>query len=244
MHYYIDGYNLLFRLTSSKDKLQDERQALIQDLNKKISVLKFNVSLVFDATFQIGDRHRSHFDALEILFTAYGETADRYILDELFHLKNTPQTVVTSDKHLAWKAHHLGAHTESVEEFFKRLNRLYHKKKNVSENLKKKEFLSSVRVTSLPTLLPVENFSQEKLSSSCCDDYLQVFEEKWQVLNQEQEKIKEQKKNKKKATRQPRQPLLPFQSSPPLQIKTKTEEERWLKIFEASESYPPQFPNS
>ena len=57
--------------------------------------------------FKLASRTRSHYDELEILFTAEGETADEYIIDEI---KNHPhpqqETVVTSDKKLAWHVRH------------------------------------------------------------------------------------------------------------------------------------------
>src|SRR4051794_8621543 len=76
MHYLIDGYNILFRLLHGSDDLQSQRQAFIYDLNKKISLINLDVSIVFDSTFQIGGRSRTHYDALEILYSAEGETAD------------------------------------------------------------------------------------------------------------------------------------------------------------------------
>ena len=80
MHYFLDGYNLLFRLLHNGEDLQSQRDSIIFDLNKKFSLLKLNASIVFDSAFQIGGRTRSHYDALEILYTAKRETADEYIL--------------------------------------------------------------------------------------------------------------------------------------------------------------------
>ena len=43
MHYFIDGYNLLFRLCMDSEDLQSQREAIIHDLNKKISLIKMDV---------------------------------------------------------------------------------------------------------------------------------------------------------------------------------------------------------
>ena len=103
--------------------MQSQRESIIYDLNKKISLIKLDVSIVFDAAFQIGGRRRSHYNALEILFTGEGETADEYIIDEIKNHPNPHQeTVVTSDKKLAWHIRNSSAHTESVEEFMLWLN--------------------------------------------------------------------------------------------------------------------------
>ena len=60
------------------EELQKQREAVISDLSKKISLLKLDASIVFDAAFQIGGASRTHYNDLEILFTAEGETADEY----------------------------------------------------------------------------------------------------------------------------------------------------------------------
>jgi uncharacterized protein len=244
MHYYIDGYNLLFRLTDDKENLQSERQALIYDLNKKISAVKWNASLIFDATFQLGGRDRSHFDALEILFTAFGETADEYILDELSRIRYPNQeTVVTSDKRLAWKVRHLGAHTESVEDFFDRLNRSY---KNKTGPLKSKKKSSLPELSkSVPSPSPILNMPAIDASvSEYSDYYLQVFETKWQNLNQQQEAAKRLKKSQQPTKRQPRQRSSSFLLSKAPEIQAQTDAERWLKVFETPDVHPPQFPNT
>ena len=37
MHYFIDGYNLLFRILRAGDNLQKQREEIIQDLEIKIN---------------------------------------------------------------------------------------------------------------------------------------------------------------------------------------------------------------
>ncbi len=135
MHYFIDGYNLLFRFPYDEDNLQNQRNAIIQDLNQKISMVKINVSIVFDAGFYTGDRTKMHYNYVEILFTAKGETADEYILDEIKnHSHPQQQIVITSDKTLAKLVRSYSARTESVEEFMLWLNQAY---KNKMRRLKK-----------------------------------------------------------------------------------------------------------
>src|SRR5947208_15902015 len=130
MHYYIDGYNLLFRLVPAVDNLRKERESIILDLNKKVLLLNLDISIVFDSTFQEGERTRSHYQGLEILFTAEGETADEYIIDEIKHTpKPHLETVVTSDKKLASIIRRNSGHTESIEEFLLWLNKAYQNRK-------------------------------------------------------------------------------------------------------------------
>jgi len=238
MHYFIDGYNLLFRLKIDAKDLQTQRQALIYDLNQKISPTKLEVSIVFDATFQKGDRSRSHFNHLEILFTASGETADEYILDMLSHLNNPQQkTIVTSDRGLARQARDLGAQTESIDFFFTRLNRLY-KNKQRSSDLKKIPPPSSlpIKKQSKP-LLPQADSPLEAYSNY----YLEVFEAEWQELVQQ-----DILKRRPKATpgRRPKRVKPAFPELPTPEINASTEMERWLKTFESLNDHSSQFPNS
>lgn len=232
MHYFIDGYNLLFRLSHDSEDLQSQREAIIYNLNQKISAIKIDVTIVFDATFQMGDRMRTHYDQLEIVFTAEGETADEYIMDEIKnHAHPQQETVVTSDKKLAWRVRNRSAHTETVEEFNVWLNRAY---KNKSRQLKKEKH----------TIVPVPNLKttsrslvppKEAALEAYTDYYTQLFESKWQKI-QEEEKRKQTSitstSTKKQLPRKPKQRQDPFQTSLSLEEKAATENERWLKIFE------------
>jgi predicted RNA-binding protein with PIN domain len=256
MHYFIDGYNLLFRLLHGSGDLQSQREAIIYDLNKKISLIKLDVSIVFDAAFQIGERTRSHYEALEILFTAAGETADEYILDEI---KNNPdprqEIVVTSDKALAWRARSCAAHTESVEEFMFWLNRAYKNKiRQVKKEKHKRESAAAPATQTLPihrpsppgprsfphpstprSLIPPKDAPLEAYS----DYYMQVFESEWkEILQKEELRKKQMTASSATQKRPPRKPKLrrdPLATPPTTEAteeKAATEMERWLKIFE------------
>ena len=129
MHYYIDGYNLMFRVLRAGDNLQQQRESIIKDLSQKIQSVGLNATLVFDAQYQSSESVRSHIKDLEIYFTDHGESADDFILKQI-RLDKYPQhhIVVTSDKKLAWLARIKGSQTESVEDFFKQLNNRYKNK--------------------------------------------------------------------------------------------------------------------
>lgn len=191
MHYFIDGYNLLFRLLHGSENLQSQREAIIYDLNRKISLVKIDVSIVFDSTFQMGGRTRTHYDQLEILFTAEGETADEYIMDEIKnHAHPQQETVVTSDKKLAWRVRNRSAHTETVEEFILWLNRAY---KNKLRQLKKEKHKVVTPPSSSPkrnsrSLVPPKDAPLEAYA----DYYAQMFEAEWQeILIKEEEERKQ-----------------------------------------------------
>lgn len=113
MHYFIDGYNLLFRSPAETKTLEDARKQMIDFLVDA----KFSLTLVFD-----GKRpdlpHRMHKGALEIIYTSKGQSADSYILEALSLVKNPRvHTVITSDKNLASSCQHIGAYTQSIDSF-------------------------------------------------------------------------------------------------------------------------------
>lgn len=224
MHYYIDGYNVLFRMNHESRRLQALREQLIQDLNRKISLLNLNVTVVFDAMYFEGGRSRSNFDALTILFTASGESADKYIIDAILNSPNRKrEVVVTSDKTLALHVRHLSAKVESVEEFLRWLNNSY-------ENRLKGPKKEKSKLKIIPkTVVEVE---PPKPKEGEADYYQQVFELEFEQIR-EAEELK-RKVKKESVVQKPRTPKVkrdPFQE-PPLVLNEADEMERWLKAFE------------
>lgn len=169
MHYFIDGYNLLFQINDEEESsLQNKRNQLIEDLDFMLKDLAWHVTLVFDAALQIEDFSRTHFRNLELIFTAEGETADEYIIEAL-HTLPCPQneTIVTSDKSLARILRTLGANTQSVKEFLAFLKKKKQKRVlNSKRSPPKKENPISLKKNIDPT-------------SGLFHYYLEVFEKKY-----------------------------------------------------------------
>lgn len=232
MHYYIDGYNMLFRMRSQRKALQHQRQSIVYELNQKIDVIKLDVAIIFDATYQEGEHSRYHFDKLEIHFTEKGQTADEYILNELrtcFHPQK--ETVVTSDKLLARLSRQEFAQTQSVEDFVSWLNRSYKNKIHRNKLLTpESSLLKSCLTTALPTVC-----SNEKPLKGSYNYYLHFFEaEHAEIL--EIEKKREAFKTAGHNSKHPKKKNLPKLNSafdsPPIVYTGRTEMERWLNAFE------------
>jgi predicted RNA-binding protein with PIN domain len=128
MHYIVDGYNLIFRLLYSSSPLQEQRAKIIKDISEKAKLLKLNITIVFDSSFQTGESTRTHINDVEIIYTAQYESADDFIINLLKH-KDKNNTVITSDQRLAWRARRQNAHSETVEDFIRWLNKRYQNKK-------------------------------------------------------------------------------------------------------------------
>ena len=138
MQYLIDGYNLLFRLPKTTLSLQKKRERLIEELNHTVVSLNLQVTLIFDASND--ERYsstRSHYDAIEIVYTTKEQSADNYILS-LVENSGAPHLlcVVTSDRDLANKSHLLGAKTIALQDFLVRIGK---KRRKLANKSHKKE---------------------------------------------------------------------------------------------------------
>jgi len=239
MHYYIDGYNLLFRVSKAGGELQKQRQGIIKDLETKINFIGLDATLVFDAQHYEGESIRKHLNHLEIVFTASGETADEYILDRLKESSNpSKETIATSDKKLAWLSRRRHAYTQSVEEFIAWLNRRYSNKlrdKCPKKVLTLKTLVPSKQVDISPLIAepaPVEQVIRPKshaTAQECFDWYLKAFEQSYQEVVVEPKPSPEDNEplyalpaigaKRKKKSQMRENPLV-------------TDLDRWLKLFE------------
>jgi predicted RNA-binding protein with PIN domain len=224
MHYYIDGYNLLFRFLKAGEAMQKQREDITLDIERMLGVLNIDATLVFDSHYQEDENTRSHFKSLEIIFTSKGETADEYILQELKESHSPANhTVVTSDKKLAHLCQLRLGKTLSVDEFLNWIRKRYKNKLKRLQNPKPLETLRPLPITpkkeELPALL-----SSTTAAAGCFDYYLDTFEKEVQKLEKEA-------------------PPPPKPATPPKKIKVKKRQlskeemdlssyERWKKNFE------------
>lgn len=231
MHYYIDGYNLMFRMLYAGDDLQAKREQIIRELSEKVQLLGLDATLVFDSYYQPEESTRGHFQALEVCFTNYGETADEFILQAL-KVSEYPQQqiVVTSDKKLAMQARRRLAQTLSVEEFMSWLGKRYKNKLNQKKELKaakKAEKALSPKIAPKKaeppsTLSPLPKTSPEE----CFDFYLTQFE----ASLKECEAHALAPKPKKRTPKIKKKKIPKHEKSDSI-----SDMERWLKIFENRE---------
>ena len=137
MHYLIDGYNLLFKENWALS-LQNAREKLISELDRIATILTLDCTIVFDAHFQTDDLHRGHYNSLEIVFTAHGQTADEYIASYVEHQKKKI-VIITSDRGLQAKVKAFGKDIETVKHFLTRLRKRCYNKLAKTSPPKKKE---------------------------------------------------------------------------------------------------------
>lgn len=178
MNYFIDAYNLLFRFHDTSGSLQSKRQKLIEELNEKSLATSASLTLIFDAISQYGEATRSQHDALSIIYTGEGISADDHIIEELDQMER-PQniTVVTSDNQLAWRARQRGAKSQSVEQFIAWLNKKWrHKEKRASLQPKHPRLSPAPLSPPAPLPHPPPPPGKEELPHACYNYYLWAFE--------------------------------------------------------------------
>lgn len=124
MYYLIDGYNLIFSLIESKDKLKVLRQKVIQALQKQFARRKISGTLVFDGAHRRDEESGlSYPSPLIVAYAPRGQSADEYIVEFLDIAKNPKQiVVVTNDKGLSRHAKSAGAKVQENGEFIEWLN--------------------------------------------------------------------------------------------------------------------------
>lgn len=130
MHYWIDGYNLLFFLPKTPGSFEEKRRFLVSQIEKQVERLSLIVTIVFDASDPSQNHNtRTHLRSLEIVYTHPKKSADDSIL-EAVELSQTPSQicVVTSDKGLSSKAKALGAQILPLSEFLLFLQKRHKKK--------------------------------------------------------------------------------------------------------------------
>lgn len=124
MHYFLDGYNLLFQLFGGTCELREEREQLLEELDVAVRQTSLNLTIVFDAHLRDEQLSRTKFRSLDLIFTDFGQTADDYILEFLNSCKHPKrETIITNDQRLAWRARGLGAKTQGLSHFLKQLEK-------------------------------------------------------------------------------------------------------------------------
>jgi predicted RNA-binding protein with PIN domain len=135
--YLIDGYNLIFSLIESQEKLQILRQKVIQTLQKSFARKKIRGMIVFDGAHRREEETGlSYASPLTIAYAPKGQTADEYILEQIALASNPTQViVVTNDKGLTLHARSARAQVLENDFFIHWLQ----KKKKKSERREPKE---------------------------------------------------------------------------------------------------------
>ncbi len=186
---YIDGYNLLFRISERNIDFQEQRDSIITDLNTIGELINEHFIIVFDATYQADPASYFQYHSATVVFTRAGQCADEYLMDSVKNaLDPHNYLIVTSDKRLARRVGYFGGRTISVEQFTKNLRRRYNKKQQPRPQ---KRELPSIKKPAAKDPAP-ENAHYSDL----IDYYIKVFEERLKSLSPEKKERKSMRKKK------------------------------------------------
>jgi len=120
MHYYIDGYNWLFRTPKAPLSFEEKRRQFIKDIYDLVGESSCLVTIVFDSSDPTRTlSSKGNYKSLEIVYTQKKQTADQYI-EEAVEYASKPHnlTVITLDRELREKCILKGASALSMKEFF------------------------------------------------------------------------------------------------------------------------------
>jgi predicted RNA-binding protein with PIN domain len=139
MHYWIDGYNLLFRLTKTYKAMRQNERKILLALNEAILRLGYLVTVILDGREKDPpEALRRNLSSLSLIYTPIHQTADDYILEMIADAAHpAEQTVISSDFELLTKAKQRGARGMTVEQFLIKLTKK--RKKAVVEGKEFKE---------------------------------------------------------------------------------------------------------
>ena len=125
MHFYLDGYNLLFSLIDSKQPLALQRESLIRFLQKQFMARKIKGMLIFDGAHRREEESGLLYGSpLEIAYAPKGQSADSYIVEQLEKDPQRKQAiVVTNDRGLTLHARALRAKVQGNTAFIEFLKK-------------------------------------------------------------------------------------------------------------------------
>lgn len=136
MYYFIDGYNFLFHFLDERKSLLKRRTDLILFLQKSFSEKNLRGQIVFDGKVRLDEESgRAYPSPLELIYTSFEESADRYIVEsvELLKLKNEI-TVVTNDRGLRKELAYLHVKLSTNDDFFHFLSQKKRRKEEEKED--------------------------------------------------------------------------------------------------------------
>lgn len=122
MLYLIDAYNWLLS-TSSEEFIDDDfLQQWIAKNTARLSLRQFKAALIFDAGKRQQPMRRIHLGDVEVIFTAFEQTADELILEMICSGSSDSYHVITSDRQLSTNARALGAKSSAIKAFLRKLS--------------------------------------------------------------------------------------------------------------------------
>ena len=127
MEYYIDGHNLIPKVSGIRLTDENDEQELLERLQEYARLTRRKCTVFFDKSPDSKTKDSSY-GTLHVVHVTHLIKADEEIIARVNRLgKNRAKdvTVVSSDQHVQWQSHMAGAQTMQSEKFAGEMNRAF-----------------------------------------------------------------------------------------------------------------------
>ncbi len=162
MEYYIDGHNLIPKISGIRLSDDNDEQKLLERLQEYASLSRKKCTVFFDKAPDSRTRD-DHYGTLHVIYVTHHIKADEEIIARVSKAGKTRAkdiTVVSSDQHVSWQCHQAGAMTMKSEQFASEMERVFSGNSRQIRSQKGK-----------PRIEP-------KLSQREVDEWMKIFSEK------------------------------------------------------------------
>lgn len=162
MEYFIDGHNLIPKVSGIRLSDENDEQELLERLQEFARLTRRRCTVFFDKAPDQRTRDES-FGTVHVVYVTHNTKADEEIIDRVNDLSKArvrEVMVVSSDQHVQWQCHQAGAATMTSEKFATEMNHVF-----VSGSHHTKGAVSQQRI-------------EPKLSPKEVDEWLEIFSKK------------------------------------------------------------------
>ncbi len=127
MEYYIDGHNLIPKLSGIRLSDDNDETKLLERIQEYARLSRRKCTVFFDKAPDNKTRD-SNYGTLHVIYVTHHMKADEEIIERVVRLgkmRAKEVTVVSSDQHVQWQCHQAGAATITSEAFAENMNRTF-----------------------------------------------------------------------------------------------------------------------
>ena len=161
MDYYIDGHNLIPKLSGIRLSDENDEMKLLERIQEYARLSRRKCTVFFDKAPDNKTRD-ANYGTLHVIYVTHHMKADEEIIERVVRLgkiRAKEVTVVSSDQHVQWQCHQAGAATITSETFAENMNRTFSCGERNGKHSKKGQRI------------------EPKLSSKEVEEWLEIFGE-------------------------------------------------------------------
>ncbi|MBQ6520040.1 MAG: NYN domain-containing protein [Anaerolineaceae bacterium] len=162
MEYYIDGHNLIPKISGIRLSDENDEPELLERIQEYARLSRKKCTVFFDKAPENKTKDSS-FGTVHVIYVTHHMKADEEIIDRVNKLGKTRAkeiTVVSSDHHVEWQCRQAGALTMTSENFAAQMNRMFSSGTGNSGKGRKTQRI------------------EPKLSAKEVDEWLEIFSQK------------------------------------------------------------------